>query len=554
VATETLEAIPSVEFPLAAESVVLVMPVESAVVAEAAQPNPARVYTHTLESGEVVEGTLDGAMRKCPVLGKMSIEQAQATLDQDDFARRIAERGARIRAAEQPDQSPERQPEARTASKDSEDKRKTSATIQPHTKTETTVTAPVVKAEATPAEPPLSHAQQQFIDCPPVRPVIKQIMTAEPAPLSAAVKEQIRSIPRPATRPVMDDRIIEELTKPKLPLPVHREAAPPAVLKAPATRATPEAAPLSPSLPLEAIEIPALLEAEADNATIEPETPDVMEIQAEIDGEVINLESEMTTAGQEVPEYDDQEASSDASEEIAHLGPEPYETAIEPVNVALAEGPVEDTLVEALPSDEFAEPVPDVLPEIMAIESVDSNPFAEFLRSQEFPEEAPILETVTAPAPDKPLEDTLTELAVYLANTPMSPEASNAKPETAAQDEVIRTTIKEIVVELDAIPLISEGLYQPLAPELTHKILFLLLQLGYENPQEALEQFTSGHSLEFLLQAIRYLHQLLAEYNRQEFLSQTPSSWPIMIASLPRLGRAILTLLARSPESTLIVS
>lgn len=48
-----------------------------------------QVFSHTLEDGRVMEGTVTQAMAVCPVIGKMSVEQAQNLLEADQLAQEM---------------------------------------------------------------------------------------------------------------------------------------------------------------------------------------------------------------------------------------------------------------------------------------------------------------------------------------------------------------------------------------------------------------------------------------------------------------------------------
>lgn len=59
-----------------------------------------QIYNRTHSNGQEFSGTLDEARKLCPVLGRMTIENAQATLQETDLASRIAQRGRERRRAE----------------------------------------------------------------------------------------------------------------------------------------------------------------------------------------------------------------------------------------------------------------------------------------------------------------------------------------------------------------------------------------------------------------------------------------------------------------------
>lgn len=59
-----------------------------------------QIYKYTHSDGSEFSGTLAEARKICTVIGKMSIENAQATLQDADLARRVAQRGRERREAE----------------------------------------------------------------------------------------------------------------------------------------------------------------------------------------------------------------------------------------------------------------------------------------------------------------------------------------------------------------------------------------------------------------------------------------------------------------------
>lgn len=58
-----------------------------------------KIYTHALADGREFSGTREQARKLCPVIGKMSVEDEQATFNDADLAQRIAARGREKRLA-----------------------------------------------------------------------------------------------------------------------------------------------------------------------------------------------------------------------------------------------------------------------------------------------------------------------------------------------------------------------------------------------------------------------------------------------------------------------
>ena len=167
-------------------------------------------------------------------------------------------------------------------------------------------------------------------------------------------------------------------------------------------------------------------------------------------------------------------------------------------------------------------------------ESIVTNLFEEFIADEGRPEVVTDIETIIAGANKQPLEETLVQVSFSLV-------------ETSSQDydlSNLESVLKDVMEELgqDSTDSVIEGAEQVITPELTQKLLVLLRAVGYEDPREVLVDFVSQHSLEFLLQAIRYLYQLLDDDRRElsPRLSVNLSSLRADDALGARVGRAIL--------------
>ncbi len=70
-------------------------------------------------------------------------------------------------------------------------------------------------------------------------------------------------------------------------------------------------------------------------------------------------------------------------------------------------------------------------------------------------------------------------------------------------------------------PMIQSGKLDQLkiTPEITQNVIKLLQILGYENPQEVMIDIVSNHSVDFLLRIMHYLYQLTHDANRVEMRS-----------------------------------
>ncbi len=166
---------------------------------------------------------------------------------------------------------------------------------------------------------------------------------------------------------------------------------------------------------------------------------------------------------------------------------------------------------------------------------VETNLFTVLIAAEGRPEVVLDIESVIAGANDQPLEETLVQLSFSLAET--SQDSAQSSIESALKD------IMEILAQQGDTDSATAEIKPAITPELTQKLLILLRAVGYENPREVLVDFSSEHSLEFLLQAIQYLYQLLNDKNRPE-LSPKPS---VNLSSLQtddslstRLGKVIV--------------
>lgn len=95
--------------------------VEQPAATDSAEPDePAKIYKHVLPDGREVSGTREQAAKLCPVIGKMSTENATATLNEADLAQRVAARGrekrlAREQAKREQDNQADKEPTITTA-------------------------------------------------------------------------------------------------------------------------------------------------------------------------------------------------------------------------------------------------------------------------------------------------------------------------------------------------------------------------------------------------------------------------------------------------------
>jgi len=167
---------------------------------------------------------------------------------------------------------------------------------------------------------------------------------------------------------------------------------------------------------------------------------------------------------------------------------------------------------------------------------IQTTQFEIYMIQQPPPENPPDIETIVLSANQQPLEVTLVQLGQYLAESSVLP----------SEHTEIRRTITEVIALLSQTRpdhTASDEMNPVITPELTQKLLLLLGSVGYDHPHEMLRNFTTQHSLEFLLQAIVYLGQLLDAGNRQEFASTVFRNVTVFQADQPliiRLGQTLV--------------
>ncbi|MDB5164571.1 MAG: hypothetical protein JWL89_197 [Candidatus Saccharibacteria bacterium] len=180
--------------------------------------------------------------------------------------------------------------------------------------------------------------------------------------------------------------------------------------------------------------------------------------------------------------------------------------------------------------------------------TVDSKPesrFEAFILALPVTKERPTVESIQEVANERSLEETLAQLAVCIAE----------KTEDMKDSEdavIIIQLIQEISEELNRLEALAKTETSEqsfLTPEITQKLLQLLRALGYQKPQEALTQFVEKYDFELLVHSVKYLHQLVDDENRPEFLSPKLSTH--ITASndesvIQRLGKTIFNFVTLS--------
>lgn len=163
-------------------------------------------------------------------------------------------------------------------------------------------------------------------------------------------------------------------------------------------------------------------------------------------------------------------------------------------------------------------------------------------------EPSPDNEILLSTAHEKPLEETLVLLSMYLAD-----KAESQEPETA----IIKYSLHQMVKLLprNTVYGVPEAVKKVVTPGFTKILVLLLRTVGYENPEQILAELINKHSFEFLVQAIRYLYQLCDENDQLELLLPHLAAPVAVITEKSfsvRLGRALLYFIGKHETFSLV--
>lgn len=178
------------------------------------------------------------------------------------------------------------------------------------------------------------------------------------------------------------------------------------------------------------------------------------------------------------------------------------------------------------------------------IDTVDED-FETFLATQPTNEDLLTFETIQEKANAQPLEQTVVQLIEYIANNLPEESEQNAIRHIVQE---IKKALPECYVHRGAEDV--EPKLQ-ITPEMTEKILTLLRALGYQNPGEALINFVTRYDLAFLLQALEHLCQLNDKENRREFLLSSITSNAIDDTQ-QRFGKTILSFIVKYADEQVL--
>jgi hypothetical protein len=554
-----------------------------------------KIYSHTLEDGREMSGTLHDFMKSCPMaklLGNISIEEAQPKVD---ALQRLAEKGRQKRLAENQNST-----ESRTKF---EHKQKTKPRFGPGTHTkrsvetdETRVRIVNIPISSNPKaedlttvvriEEPAKHLPASNLPDPEVEPAktVDEIAanTHREGPIEDRAfvgeipglsplhgvtvsegneKEAILTSLQAAEQ--LRTKIAEEIP---IKLRVETSSEEPFVPKVDEAKATVPGTGLEDGPELAAalqqnetiqLSVEAAPLALADTVQIQSDSETTLDVAEEVLPELAGLQITYNeiTAEEGTParsHFDDQEpfdVEAEADEDFMETYLELVRLAEEhPALVSGADEAQEaDSDIKELAPDARAvdrgldiEPGTNFSEEPYLEVSNNENRFEAFVISQPKPEELPTIEAVKAGATEHTAEETLLQLAHYL---------TGHQEDSQDKDEEINHLLKEVYEAIPEPLRITDNSKESspavyITPELTQKLLGLLKSLGFQNPNKTLTEFVSRHDLEYLLHAIRYLVQLANDDNRQEVLRgkaapQTKADEPI----LARIGRAIFNVI-----------
>jgi hypothetical protein len=167
------------------------------------------------------------------------------------------------------------------------------------------------------------------------------------------------------------------------------------------------------------------------------------------------------------------------------------------------------------------------------------NDFERFIAEQPRPEEPATLEFVQEHANEQAVEQTFMQLSELLADAGQEERPSHE-----------RIGLYKILLDIEtALPTCysmeeTEAPKFQITPEMTEKLLNLLRQLGYEEPQEALVLFIKQYGLAFLLQALQHMCRINHNIEKPEFtVSPVAAVTSSSLDAHLRLGKTLLGLL-----------
>lgn len=477
-----------------------------------------KLFRHTLEDGREVAGTFEQARKVCPVIGRMSVENAQATLEQADLAERVAARGRTRREAKEQSEKPT------TTHKTQKDP------TEDEVKPADTTKMPIPETE----KPPVNNmnAISGFISEP-------DKLVSPLQPKTHRKHDEINPVATNETLEELFDKFeIEESTAPP-PTRVdtrreHRYQVRSITEKHPSKAVNNTSPEMHPVQPLALLNTEHQLIAHIPTRTGLPdiatdngvEPPYIIEAEHAYPTDVTDRPVSSTYLEPASNETIDATAATTIHEAGAERGSLVAETYRQLVTI------LESSVDTASPDDITVSQNKDTI-EINEFHVASG--FHEYLASQPQPTEAADFYTIKLYANEQSIENSIIQLAYYL-------QVSRGEA-----DESLMIVLEDFAEVLPQKLFVhsTEMNQHVLTPALTDSFLNLLGVIGYKNPEETLIRFASVKNLEFLIQAAYYLYQLTNEDNNQEFLpgtAVTPKNILNATTAYLNLGRAIASL------------
>ncbi len=507
-------------------------------------------YTRVDGTVEVASSPED-AMRRCPVLGKMSVEQANVLLELASIGQEKID--AQKKPKEEFKQKPEEHKETKKPIVEQVIKEDTKTIAQSEVKETVTVTTKSLHEEMIQPQSELDKTIDAHSAKIATEPKVARVTSSDEAIQaqklvdSPYIEQQVRD--KLAGRQNIKDESSDKATNISLRIPPIEEI----VITNRLDRQ-----PTAPDAPRAEIVIDNRIMdttvASKETTEENQEEPFLATSQDSLDDDTFIFTD--TELAQEMPElfiaerdwditdpailppFDPVAETLDASESIDLL---PEQVAIDAETTELfeqllamsveADEETTSTFVKLVGEQSEAQVPKEVTVEVTS----DVNVFADFLDIQPESEETIDIETIVTNANEQPLEETFAQLIELLEggsfdSTDVMSAIKDFSKAFAYSNREHSTEREELLV----------------TPAITQKLLDLLRAIGYENPQEALLGLISRHDLEFLVQAMRYLAQLANPDNQHEFLRSNPVSHTFKYVIEPaatRLGRSILLLI-----------
>ncbi len=485
----------------------IIQDAEAVIALDNLEAAPDKVYSHTLADGREVSGTFEQIMdpKNGCILGKLSVQEAMQVIEKQDLINRTAEKGRAIREAKE---SANRKQEPKTETIKQESK-----TVEQSPKLNTTTN--------------LYEENLQKI-------------------------AHLKTIENLIRKNEMDEKLLDDDANKHSPEKNKQNEV---------KDKKPGKDKLMTNLTQEnKVKLPLAEKSIRESGKTKHSDSEVLIAKADIPSSSTKIESDKATLGkiqeflttfkteEDAPALDANEFKLSDDQEV------PIETEILIENSSIKpEADIDDETMEIFNQlIELDSKIPDVS-DLIEPEAATISTFEDFINSQDLPDKPISLEDIQLCADQQTIEETLVQMVSYLT----SAETGNDDTESISiinNEQTVIKLLQEIEAELVKFSRVSsdEKEVHQLTPEITQKLLALLKAVGYEQPREALLDFVSGHSIEFLLQAIHYLYQLTDQDYRMEFL-QNGYSAPLLMSrndSLAlRFGKLLLGLIKNNTDN-----